>query len=178
MTDPKRDLRPAAFFDRDGVINRDHGYVGDIDNFELIEGAARALRLCRESGYLIFIVTNQAGVAEGLFEEKDVNALHAHMKALLAAEGAAIDDIRYCPHHPEARRARYRKDCPWRKPGPGMILDIARQWPVDLARSFLVGDKARDMEAARVAGLRGFLYENGPLDLFVADVISRMGQSG
>jgi D-glycero-D-manno-heptose 1,7-bisphosphate phosphatase len=178
MTNRKTDLRPAVFFDRDGVINLDHGYVGDADHFDLVEGAARALRLCREAGYLVFIVTNQAGVARGLFEEKDVNALHAHMKALLAAEGAVIDDIRYCPHHPEAIRARYRKECAWRKPGAGMILDIARQWPVDLERSFLVGDKARDMEAARAAGLRGFLYENGPLDLFVADAMSRMGDAG
>jgi len=178
MTAGKTHLKQAAFFDRDGVLNRDHGYVGDADHFDLVEGAARALRLCREAGYLIFIVTNQAGVAQGLFEEKDVNALHGHMRALLAAEGAAVDDIRYCPHHPEAKRARYRKDCSWRKPAPGMILDIAGHWPVDLRRSFLVGDKERDMEAARAAGIRGFLYENGPLDLFVADVISRMSEAG
>lgn len=172
------DLKPGAFFDRDGVINLDHGYVGDAEHFELVEGAAHALRLCREAGYLIFIVTNQAGVARGLFEEKDVNALHAHMKTVLAVEGAVIDDIRYCPHHPEATRARYRKACGWRKPGPGMILDIASHWPIDLARSFLVGDKEHDMAAARAAGIRGFLYENGPLDHFVAAAISRMGEAG
>ena len=96
------------------------------------------------------------------------------MKQILAAEGAHIDDLRYCPHHPEAKRERYRKDCAWRKPAPGMILDIAKHWPVDLSRSFLVGDKESDMEAARAAGLRGFLYESGPLDLFVAAAISRM----
>ena len=139
--------------------------------------AARAIRLCREAGYLVFVVTNQAGVAQGLFEEKDIAVLHAHMKALLAAEGAVIDDIRYCPHHPEAKRVRYRKDCDWRKPGPGMILDIARHWPVDLALSFLVGDQERDMAAARATGLRGFLYEKGPLDRFVADAISHMRES-
>lgn len=177
MTDPKTDLRPGAFFDRDGVINLNHGYVGDPSRFELVEGAARALRLCREAGYLIFIVTNQAGVAQGLFEEEDVEALHTHMKAQLAVEGAVIDDIRYCPHHPEAKRERYRKDCAWRKPGPGMILDIAKHWPVDLARSFLVGDKESDMAAARAAGLRGFLYGTGPLDLLVAEAISRMREA-
>ena len=176
MTDPKADLRAGAFFDRDGVLNIDHGYVGDVSRFELIEGAAQAIRLCREAGYLVFVVTNQSGVARGLFEEEDVKALHDHMRAQLAAKGAAIDDIRYCPHHPEAKRERYRKDCSWRKPGTGMILDIARHWPLDLARSFLVGDKASDMEAARAAGMRGFRYENGPLDQFVADAISRMRQ--
>ncbi len=175
--DLKPDLKPGAFFDRDGIINLDHGYVGDVSRFQLVEGAARALRLCREAGYLIFVVTNQAGVARGLFQEEDVQALHAHMRSQLAAEGAAIDDIRYCPHHPEGTRERYRKDCAWRKPGAGMILDIARHWPVDLKRSFLVGDKESDMEAARAAGVRGFRYENGPLDLFVADAISRMRQA-
>lgn len=177
MTDLKPELKPGAFFDRDGVINLDHGYVGDVSRFELVEGASRALRLCREAGYLVFVITNQAGVAHGLFEEKDVQALHDHMRAQLAAGGAMIDDIRYCPHHPEAKQERYRKDCDWRKPGAGMILDIARHWPVDLARSFLVGDKASDMDAACAAGMRGFRYESEPLDRFVAAAISRMREA-
>ena len=168
------ELKPAAFFDRDGVINLDHGYVGDVSRFELVEGAARAIALCRQAGYLTFIVTNQAGVAHGYFEEESVTALHAHMRQMLAAQGAVIDDIRYCPHHPEARRERYRKACDWRKPGAGMILDIARHWPVDLGRSFLVGDKASDMQSASAAGLRGFLYESGPLDRLIADALSAM----
>ena len=177
MTNSKAILRPGAFFDRDGVINLDHGYVGDAGRFELADGAASAIRLSRDAGYLVFVVTNQAGVAHGLFREEDVERLHTHMKARLAGEGAAIDDIRYCPHHPRAKQAHYRKACNWRKPGPGMILDIARHWPVDLARSFLVGDKASDMEAARAAGVRGFLYEKGPLDGFVVGVISRMREA-
>ena len=172
MTQP----RPAAFFDRDGVINLDHGYVANPDRFQLVEGAAHAIRLCREAGYLIFVVTNQAGVAHGLFEEAAVDALHRYMKDILAAEGAPIDDVRYCPHHPQAKRATYRKLCSWRKPGAGMILDLAKAWPVDLGRSFLIGDKASDMEAATAAGLRGFLFSGGSLDVFVADVISQMRQ--
>ena len=168
------DLKPAAFFDRDGVINLDHGYVGEAARFELVEGAARAIRLCREAGYLIFVVSNQAGVAHGFFDERAVEALNAHMKAMLAREGAILDDVRYCPHHPDAKLERYRKDCAWRKPAPGMIRDIARHWPVDLGRSFLVGDKQSDLEAAAAAGLRGFLYENGPLDGFVSGVLLAM----
>jgi D-glycero-D-manno-heptose 1,7-bisphosphate phosphatase len=167
-------LKPAAFFDRDGVINLDHGYVGHPGRFELVEGAARAIALCRQAGYLIFVVTNQAGVARGLFDEEAVEALHIHMKTLLAAKGAPLDDIRYCPHHPEAKLAAYRKVCSWRKPGAGMILDLAKAWPVDLARSFLVGDKLSDMEAATAAGMRGFLYTQGPHDHFVAGVVSQM----
>ncbi|HEV7960689.1 MAG TPA: HAD family hydrolase [Rhizomicrobium sp.] len=169
-------LKPAAFFDRDGVINLDHGYVGTPERFEWVEGAARAIALCREAGYLVFVVTNQAGVAHGYFEEEAVKALHAYMRESLAAQGAPIDDVRYCPHHPRAKRAPYRKDCAWRKPGAGMILDLAKSWPLDLKRSFLVGDKESDLEAARAAGIEGFLYRKGPLDLFVAGVISRMAQ--
>jgi D,D-heptose 1,7-bisphosphate phosphatase len=172
-------LKPAAFFDRDGVINRDHGYVSHPDKFELVEGAARALALCRDAGYLIFVVTNQAGVAHGHYEEEAIAELHRHMTALLKDQGAAIDDIRYCPHHPQGRREAYRKDCSWRKPEPGMILDLAAHWPVDLSRSFLIGDKQSDMEAARAAGIRGFLFDQdrqGPLDQFVGGVISQMHQ--
>ncbi len=170
-------LKPAAFFDRDGVINRDHGYVCHPDKFELVEGAARALALCREAGYLIFVVTNQAGVAYGYYEEEAIAALHRHMTALLKDQGATIDDIRYCPHHPDARRDAYRKHCSWRKPGSGMILDLAAHWPVDLKRSFLIGDKQSDMEAAMAAGIRGFLFRQDsgePLDQFVTGVISQM----
>ena len=167
-------LKRAAFFDRDGVINLDHGYVGSPDRFELAEGAPRAIRLCREAGYLVFVVTNQAGVAHGHFDETAVNTLHDHMRALLAADGAVINDVRFCPHHPEAKQPRYRAPCACRKPSPGMILDLAETWSVDLARSFLIGDKESDLEAAARAHMQGFLYQGGPLDLYVADVISRM----
>lgn len=169
-------LRQAAFYDRDGVINLDHGYVGDADRFELAEGAARAIRLCRDAGYLIFVVTNQAGVAHGYYDEDAVKALHAHMRALLAREGADVDDVRYCPHHPEGKLPRYRKDCSWRKPEAGMILDIAKSWPVELGRSFLIGNKESDLGAAHAAGMRGFLYRDGPLDQFVEGVIAQMAQ--
>ena len=169
-------LKRAAFFDRDGVINLDHGYVGSPDRFELVDGAARAIRLCREAGYLVFVITNQAGVAHGYFDEAAVNALHDHMRALLAADGAIIDDVRFCPHHPEAKQPRYRRVCSCRKPGAGMILELARIWPVDLSRSFLIGDKESDLEAATRAHMRGFLYRQGPLDLYVAGVIARMAE--
>jgi D-glycero-D-manno-heptose 1,7-bisphosphate phosphatase len=98
------------------------------------------------------------------------------MRALLAASGARIDDVRYCPHHPEAKRSAYRQVCSCRKPEAGMILDLAKTWSVDLARSFLIGDKQSDLAAASHAPMRGFLYRDGPLDLFVAGVISRMAE--
>lgn len=169
--------RPAAFFDRDGVINVDHGYVHSPARFELITGAGAALRLCREMGFLVFIVTNQAGVAYGYYDETAVAALHRHMRLLLASEGASIDDIRYCPHHPQASLPRYARLCDWRKPGSGMIRDLARHWPVDLNRSFMVGDKASDVEAATAAGMAGYLFPGGDLAAFVRPIATAYGAS-
>lgn len=156
-------LRPAVFFDRDGVINADLGYVGTRERFSLLPGAAEGVRAAAEAGALCFLVTNQSGVARGFFGEADVAALHAHMAELLAREGARFDDVRYCPHLPEAPLAAYRLRCGCRKPGPGMLLDLMARWPVDRARSAMIGDKPSDVEAARAAGVRGLLYAGGPL---------------
>jgi D-glycero-D-manno-heptose 1,7-bisphosphate phosphatase len=169
--------RPAAFFDRDGVINIDHGYVHSPDQFDLVAGAGEGLRLCREMGFLIFIVTNQAGVAYGYYDEAAIDALHKHMRTLLARSGAVIDDIRYCPHHPQAVVSSYACACDWRKPRPGMILDLARQWSVDLTRSFLVGDKMSDLEAASAAGVKGHLFSGGNLVEFLKPIFKDIHQS-
>jgi len=163
---------PAAFFDRDGVINVDHGYVHSVDRFELIAGAAQALRLCRDAGFLIFIVTNQAGVARGYYDEAAISRLHDHLRDCLLREGASVDDIRYCPHLPDATVVRYACECSWRKPAPGMILDIARHWPVDLRLSFLVGDKDSDIAAAQAAGVTGHLFTGNNLADFVKPIIA------
>lgn len=156
-------LRPAVFFDRDGVINADLGYVGDASRFALLPGAAEGLRAAAGAGALCFLVTNQSGVARGFYTEEDVRALHAHMAEMLARNGARFDDIRHCPHLPEAPLAAYRLNCACRKPKPGMILDLMARWPVDPARSVLIGDKPSDIAAARAAGIRGVLYAGGPL---------------
>jgi D-glycero-D-manno-heptose 1,7-bisphosphate phosphatase len=163
-------LRPAVFFDRDGVLNEDRAYVGSIDRFFWIDGAIEAIRACNSFGWLVFVVTNQAGVAKGYFGEEDVQALHRHMQKELAANGAHIDDIRYCPYHANAAVEQYRKDSDWRKPAPGMLLDLMQHWPVDRERSFLVGDKESDLAAARGAGIRGCLYTGGNLASFLATV--------
>lgn len=165
-------LRPAAFFDRDGVLNTDYGYVHSADQFELVAGAAEALRLCRASGYWVFVVTNQAGVARGYYEEAAIGTLHAHMRALLAAENAFIDDIRYCPHHPQGVVESYVRNCDWRKPRAGMIADLSRHWLVDLGRSFLVGDKESDMEAAAAGGVQGHFFKGGNLAEFVRPLVN------
>ena len=166
--------RAAAMFDRDGVLNVDRGYVHTIDQLELIEGAAEAIAACRAEGYLVFVVTNQSGIARGYFDERTLGEFHGHLRHVLAAQGGVIDDIRYCPHLENASVPAYRRACDWRKPGPGMILDLSRQWQVDLGRSFLIGDKPTDLSAATAAGMRGFLFEGGNLAAFVDTVLAEM----
>ncbi len=165
--------RPAAFLDRDGVLNKDTGYVGSRAAFEWLPGAMEAIKELNGLGYLVFVVTNQSGVARGLFTVEDVEALHAHMRAELAAVGAVIDDFRYCPFHPDGTAPGFSRASPWRKPAPGMILDLLEHWPVDLARSFMIGDKPSDVEAGESAGLRSFLIAGSDtLQHVVAAIVS------
>jgi D-glycero-D-manno-heptose 1,7-bisphosphate phosphatase len=166
--------RAAVFFDRDGVLNLDHGYVGNVERFEWIEGAPEAVRLVNQSGRLAFVVTNQSGVARGFFDEADVQAVHAHMQRELRGIGAHVDEFRYCAHHPHGSVARYVCDCGCRKPRPGMIVDLIARWNVDPAASLMIGDKPSDLEAARAAGVPAAHYTGGNL----AEVLARYLEGG
>lgn len=170
---------PAAFLDRDGVLNEDAGYVHRPDQVRWVEGAPDAVRLLNRRGFWVIVVTNQSGVVRGYYPEADVHALHRWMNRALAAQGAQVDGFHHCPHHPEGRVAPYARVCGCRKPRPGLIEQACAARPVDRGRSFLIGGKPSDLEAA-AAGIPGFLFGpgEGRLDRFVERVLGRVGEGG
>ncbi len=163
---------PAVFLDRDGVLIVDSGYPHLEEHLVLIPGAADAVRRLNGLGYLVVIVTNQSGVARGLFSEDQMNAFNALLVRRLMARGGRIGAVYACPFHSEAEDPRYlHPDHPDRKPNPGMILRAIADHHIDPAKSFLIGDRQSDLEAARRAGMPGFLFDGGDLDHFVRDLL-------
>lgn len=164
--------RPAAFFDRDGVFNVDRGYLHRVEDIVWIDGGPQAVRRLNDLGYWVILVTNQSGIGRGYYDEAAMHAVHAALTAHLAMAGGRIDAIYFAPHHEDAAVERYRHpDHPDRKPNPGMLLRAMADHPIDRSRSFLIGDKASDMEAARRAGVAGHLFQGGDLDAFVRAVL-------
>lgn len=155
--------RRALMLDRDGTINRDHGWVGDRSRWEWMPGAREAIAAATEAGWHVFVVTNQSGIARGFYDEAAFHALHAWVASEVRRSGGTIDDVRYCPYHEEGAVAAYRRASDWRKPAPGMILDLIGRWELDPGRCVLVGDQPSDLAAARAAGIDGFLFEGGDL---------------
>jgi D-glycero-D-manno-heptose 1,7-bisphosphate phosphatase len=153
--------RPAVFLDRDGVLIEEVRYLSEVGQVRLIAGAAEAVAALNRAGVPVVVATNQAGVAHGYFPEERVAEVHERLDELLARRGAWVDRYYYCPHHPEAEVERYRLRCDCRKPGPGMLRQAAMELGVDLAQSYLVGDKASDLEAGGAGGCKSILVRTG-----------------
>jgi D-glycero-D-manno-heptose 1,7-bisphosphate phosphatase len=148
---------PAVFLDRDGTLHRDAVYMIRFEDFEPIPGVEEALRILQGKGYRLFGVTNQSGVARGMFPLEAVRALNDKITGYFRAHGANIEEIAVCPHHPEGTVPEYTRECDCRKPGPGMLLDLARRHNLDLSRSHMVGDMERDALAGLAAGASGVI---------------------
>lgn len=151
----------AVFLDRDGTINEEVGYVDNLDKLKIIPAAYEAIRLINESGMKAVVISNQAGVARGLFTEDFVKITNEHLQTALRQKGAYIDNFYYCPHHPTEGIEPYRQECTCRKPAPGMLLQAAQDLNIDLTRSYFIGDRFRDMEAGKKVGVRGILVKTG-----------------
>jgi len=164
--------RRALFLDRDGVLNVDHGHVGSRARFEWMPGALNTIRHATQAGWHVFVVTNQSGVARGYYDEEAVRDLLAWMADEARRAGGTIDDSRYCPFHEEASVEAYRRAHHWRKPEPGMLLDLIRAWELDPARCVMIGDQPTDMEAAAAAGIAGHLFPGGNLLEFVRPLLA------
>jgi D-glycero-D-manno-heptose 1,7-bisphosphate phosphatase len=154
-------MKPAIFIDRDGTLSHEVGYVNHASRFRLYPWSVDAVRLVNRSGYLAVVVTNQAGVARGYFPESVVHEVHATLGAAMAAGGASLDGVYHCPHHPAVGEPPYRQDCDCRKPRPGLLHRAAGDLGIDLARSWVVGDRHGDLRLAWNVGARGALVKSG-----------------
>lgn len=159
-----RQKQRVVFLDRDGTINKYVGFLRNINDFELIDGVAEMIRKINQSGYLTIVVTNQPAIARGEVTWEQLREIHNKMETLLGEKGAYVDDIFVCPHHPDrgfpGEVVEYKIDCECRKPKPGMLLQAAEKYNIELAESWMVGDSERDMEAGRAAGCKVCLYSD------------------
>ena len=153
--------RSAVFLDRDGTMVRDVGYLGRLEDLEWFPWTLDALRLLNRAGFLVFVTTNQGGVGLGYYPEAFVHETHQTMSTVIQAAGARVDGWFYCPHHPRAQTEALRVACDCRKPGPGMVRQAQQKFAIELAQSFVVGDKAGDIGMAQSVGAHGVLVRTG-----------------
>ena len=170
-------MNRIVFFDRDGVLNVDIGYLWRKEDFVWMGGAVETIRGFNERGWRVVVVTNQSGIARGYYQEADVLALHQWMNDELARRGAHIDAFYYCPHYPQASRPEYAMVCDCRKPQPGMILRGLTDWQAEPAGCILIGDKEFDVQAATAAGIKGYLFEGENLLEFVQNHIAEVAET-
>jgi len=150
------DINKAIFLDRDGVINKEISHLSDPKDFEFIKGSIEALKLLKQKGFLLIIITNQAGIARGLFTEETLKAIHYKMIKILKQQNINLDDIFYCPHHPE-----FTGSCECRKPNPGMILKAQSKYHIDLTNSYMVGDTLNDIQTGKSVNCKTALVLTG-----------------
>lgn len=153
--------RAAVFLDRDGTINEQMGYINHICRFQLLPGVAEAIKKLNDAGIPVVVISNQSGLARGYFPEELLAAVHEKMNTLLAAEGAHVDGIYYCPHHPEAKEERFRVNCNCRKPKPGLVSQASEEMDLDPETSYVVGDRWSDIKTAANCGATSILVRTG-----------------
>jgi D-glycero-D-manno-heptose 1,7-bisphosphate phosphatase len=164
MSDKKQNhsgAKAAVFLDRDGTINEQMGYINHICRFHLLPGAAKAIKKLNDADIPVVVISNQSGLARGYFPEELLGAVHEKMHSLLAEEGAHVDGIYYCPHHPEAKEERFRAACNCRKPKPGLVLTAAEEMGLDPEQSYVVGDRWSDIKTAANCGATSILVRTG-----------------
>lgn len=167
-------MRRAAFLDRDGTLIEEAGYLDRLERLAFYPYSIDAVRLLNQAGLAVVVTTNQSGVARGLVEESFVREAHDHIAGRLGAGGAHVDGYYYCPHHPQGVVEQYRMDCECRKPAPGMLRRAARDLDLDLARSYVVGDRWHDLQAGSSDGARGVLVRTGYGRITEATPVSRV----
>lgn len=151
----------AVFLDRDGTINEEMGYINHLERFKLLPRVGPAIRLLNQHEIKVVVITNQSGVARGYFSESLVHLVHQKMQDLLMREGAYLDGIYYCPHHPDAGELPYRQKCRCRKPAPGLVEKAVRELDLDCGQSYLIGDRGNDIEFSHQIGAKGILVLTG-----------------
>lgn len=154
-------MKPAVFLDRDGTINEQMGYINHLSRFQMLPGAASAIQRLNNSDIPVVVVTNQSGLARGYFPESLLGEVHGEMQRKLAEVGAHVDGIYICPHHPEAKKEKYRENCDCRKPKNGLFLKAAADLQLDLPHSYVVGDRWSDLKAAAQCQAKGILVLTG-----------------
>jgi len=154
-------MNKAVFLDRDGVINKDFGYVYRIEDFFIYDEVYPALKKLRDAGFKLIVITNQSGIGRGYYTEEDFLNITKHMKEKLKEKGIVLDKVYYCPHHPEGVIPEFTKKCNCRKPETGMIEEAVKEFNIDLSNSFLIGDKETDIQAGKKMGLKTILVKTG-----------------
>ena len=161
----------CAFLDRDGVINQDRGYISKISDFKIYPGVGKAISLLNKKNYLVIIITNQSGVGRGLIKIKELENLHNYLKKKIKKDGAKIDDIFYCPFHPEFGKGKFKKKSNDRKPGDGMIRKAIKKWKIETKNSFMIGDKISDKMSAKKAKIRFFYKKERNLNTQIKNIL-------